>query len=197
MDRRSFLIGSSSLLTTAYLAKADWFLTNKKSVVPLSTSTRNSTKLFLVDGNMEYYEWRLDDPDFGFEDLTYRQALERYRGCYLPAEEPMSLSDYRGIYHEYGIMPKMLDQEADPMFYVDDWARSDANRAKAYHYLSGLDLFGDEYAKGLRAGDLSFLENPNPASDYLGVISKNPISASLLQARLIGLGQDTVVQIAG
>ena len=33
MDRRSFLIGSSSLLTTAYLTKADWFLKNKKSVV--------------------------------------------------------------------------------------------------------------------------------------------------------------------
>ena len=91
----------------------------------------------------------------------------------------------------------MLDQEADPMFYVDDWARSDANSAKAYHYLSGLDLFGDEYATGLRAGDLTFLENPNPASDYLGVISKDPISASLLQARLIEIGQDTVVQIAG
>jgi len=196
MDRRSFLIGSSSLLTTAYLTKADWFLKNKKSVVPFPTNTKNSTKLFLVDRGMEY-EWRLDDPDFGFENLTYRQVLERYRGCYLPVEEPMSLSDYRDIYHEYGIMPKMLDQEADPMFYVDDWARSDANSAKAFHYLSGLDLFGDEYATGLRAGDLTFLENPNPASDYLGVISNDPISASLLQARLIELGQDTVVQIAG
>ena len=121
MNRRSFLIGSSSLLTTAYLAKADWFLTNKKSVVPLFTSTWNSTKLFLVDGNMEYYEWRLGDLDFGFEDLTYRQALERYRGCYLPEDEPISLSEYRDIYHEYGIMPKMLDQEADPMFYKEDW----------------------------------------------------------------------------
>lgn len=88
------------------------------------------------------YEWRLDSPDFGFEDLTYRQVLERYRGCYLPVEEPISLSNYRDIYHEYGIMPKMLDQEADPMFYVDDWARSDANSAKAYHYLYGLDYLG-------------------------------------------------------
>lgn len=58
MDRRSFLIGSSSLLTTAYLTKADWFLKNKKSVVPFPTNTKNSTKLFLVDRGMEY-EWRL------------------------------------------------------------------------------------------------------------------------------------------
>ena len=57
------------------------------------------------------------------------------------------LSDYRDIYHEYGIIPKMLDQEADPMFCIDDWACSDANSAKAYHYLSSLDLFGDEYAR--------------------------------------------------
>ena len=83
MDRRSFLVGSSSLPTTAYLTKADWFLKNKKSVVLLPTNTKNSTKLFLVDRGMEY-EWRLDDPDFGFENLTYRQVLERYRGM-LPA----------------------------------------------------------------------------------------------------------------
>ncbi len=146
MDRRSFLIGSGSFLTTAYLAKAEWFLTNKKSVVPFFASTRNRTKFFLVDRGMEY-EWREDSPDFGFEDLTYRQVLQRYRGCYLPVDEPVSLSEYRDIYHEYGIMLKMLDQEADPMFYGDDWARSDANSAKAYQYLYVLDLFGGEHKK--------------------------------------------------
>ncbi len=163
--------------------------------MPFPTNTKNSTKLFLVDRGMEY-EWRLDDPDFGFENLTYRQVLERYRGCYLPVEEPKSLSDYRDIYHEYGIMPKMLDQEADPMFYVDDWACSDANSAKAYHIFLVWIYLGDEYAKGLRAGDLLLWKTLTRQVITLALSQKTPISASLLQARLIELGQDTVVQIA-
>jgi hypothetical protein len=29
------------------------------------------------------------------------------------------------------------------MFYIDEWAYSDATCAKAYHYLYGLDLLGE------------------------------------------------------
>ena len=46
MDRRSFLIGAGSILTSAYVAKANWFLTNKNSVVPLLKSNKDTTKLF-------------------------------------------------------------------------------------------------------------------------------------------------------
>ena len=34
MDRRSFLIGSGALLTSAFVDKADWFLRNQNAVVP-------------------------------------------------------------------------------------------------------------------------------------------------------------------
>ena len=44
MDRRSFLIGAGSILTSAYVAKANWFLTNKNSVVPLLKSNKDTTK---------------------------------------------------------------------------------------------------------------------------------------------------------
>ena len=69
MDRRSFLIGAGSILTSAYVAKANWFLTNKNSVVPLLKPNKDTTKLFFVDQGSEY-ELRLGSPDFGFEDLT-------------------------------------------------------------------------------------------------------------------------------
>ena len=54
MDRRSFLIGSGAILTSAYVAKANWFLNNKKSVVPLLKSNKDTTKLFFVDQGSEY-----------------------------------------------------------------------------------------------------------------------------------------------
>ena len=73
MDRRSFLIGAGSILTSAYVAKANWFLTNKNSAVPLLKSNKNTTKLFFVNQGVEY-ELRFGSPDFGIEHLTYRQV---------------------------------------------------------------------------------------------------------------------------
>ena len=49
IDRRSFLIGVASIQTSAYVAKANWFLTNKNPVVPLLKPNEDTTKLFFVD----------------------------------------------------------------------------------------------------------------------------------------------------
>ena len=194
MDRRSFLIGAGSILTSAYVAKANWFLNNKNSVVPLLKSNKYTTKLFFVDQGSEY-ELRLGSPDFGIEDLTYRQVLDRYRGVELPENEPIALSQFREIYDDWGITPRMLDQPADLYDYIDEWGRKDANKAKAYDYLYGLDLFGSNDENGLRLGDLNFIDGCHPGNEYLAVTSHDPLSASLLQARLQELGQNISVEI--
>ena len=194
MDRRSFLIGAGSILTSAYVAKANWFLNNKNSVVPLLKSNKDTTKLFFFDQGSEN-ELRLGSPDFGIEDLTYRQVLDRYRGVELPENEPIALSQFREIYDDWGITPRMLDQPADLYDYIDEWGRKDANKAKAYDYLYGLDLFGSNDENGLRLGDLNFIDGCHPGNDYLAVTSHDPLSASLLQARLQELGQNISVEI--
>ena len=195
MNRRSFLVGSGSILTAAFVDKANWFLRNKNTVVPLVKPTSQTTKLYFVQQGLEY-ELRLDSPDFGVEDLTYRQVLDRYRGVYLPKDKPVTLSQFREIYNDWGITPKMLDQEADLMDYIDEWGRKDANKAKAYWYLNDLDLFASEEAEGLRMGDIRFIDGCHPGNDYLAVTSHDPLSASLLQARLLELGHDISEDIA-
>ena len=138
---------------------------------------------------------RLGSPDFGTEDLTYRQVLARYRGVELLENEPIALSQFREIYDDWGITPKMLDQPADLYDYIDEWGRKDANKAKAYDYLYGLDLFGSDDENGLRLGDLNFIDGCHPGNDYLAVTSHDPLSASLLQARLQELGHNISVEI--
>tara|TARA_Y100000813_G_C23976751_1_gene264466 strand:- start:91 stop:591 length:501 start_codon:yes stop_codon:yes gene_type:complete len=157
--------------------------------------TQQTTKLYFVPQGTEF-ELRLGSPDFGFQDLTYREVLDRYYGVYLPKDEPVTLSQFREIYNDWGITPKMLDKEADLMDYIDAWGRNDANKAKAYWYLHELDLFGREDAEGLRKGDLCFIDGVHPGNDYLGVTSNDPVTASLLQARLLELGHDTSVEIS-
>ena len=164
IDRHSFLIGAGSIITAAYVDKASWFIRNKNAVVPLVEPTQQTTKLYFVPQGNEF-ELRLGSPDFGIEDLTYREVLDRYYGVCLPKKEPVTLSQFREIYHDWGITPRMLDQEADLMEYIDAWGQNDANKAKAYWYLHDLDLFGPEEAKGLWMGDLRFLDGIHPGND--------------------------------
>jgi hypothetical protein len=89
----------------------------------------------------------------------------------------------------------MLDQPADLYDYVDECGRKDANKAKAYDYLYGLNLFGSENENGLRQGNLNFIDRCHPGNDYLAVTSHDPLLASLLQARLQELGHNISVEI--
>ena len=103
MNRRAFLIGSSSILTTAFVDKADWFIRNRNAVVPLIKPEQAANKIYFVQQGTEY-ELRLGSPDFGVEDLTYREVLDRYRAVELPKGEPVTLSQFREIYYIGGLL---------------------------------------------------------------------------------------------
>ena len=42
------------------------------------------------------------------EDLTYRQALEEYRGVWYPEDEPLTLSDYKELITSTVYLPEIL-----------------------------------------------------------------------------------------
>ena len=113
MNRRSFLIGSGSILTTAFVEKADWFIRNRNAVVPLIKPEQATDKIYFVQQGTEY-ESRLGSPDFGVEDLTYREVLDRYRAVYLPKEDPVTLNQFResiiigGLFQECWIRKRAL-----------------------------------------------------------------------------------------
>ena len=195
MERRQFLIGASTILTTAFVAKAEWFLEKEKAVVPLIKDTTHTPVIYVVKNDFDY-ELRLNNPDMDFpEDLTYRQALEEYRGVWYPEDEPLTLSDYKELYYEHGISPRDIDQPADWEFYLDSWARKDSSNARAYCLLEPLDLFDYDDKQGRYIGGLQFIDGCHPGNDYLGVRSSDGLSASLLQARLLELNQNIAVQL--
>ena len=88
------LIGEGSILTIDFVDKANLFLRNKNTVVPLIKPERAADKIYFVQQGTEY-ESRLGSPDFGVEDLTYREVLDRYRAVYLPKEDPVTLNQFR------------------------------------------------------------------------------------------------------
>ena len=74
MKRRSFLIGAGSILTSAYVAKANWFLRNQNAVPPIIEPKEATNKLFFVDQGIGKFELRLDSVSDNFPKLTYREA---------------------------------------------------------------------------------------------------------------------------
>ena len=68
ISRRSFLIGSGSLLTSPFVEKATWYLEEKQSVVPLIEPNKSLNKLYFVPLSDEY-ELRLGSPDLNNESF--------------------------------------------------------------------------------------------------------------------------------
>ena len=143
MNKRFVLLGAGSILTMYFVYKANWFLRNENTVIPLIKPEQVADKIYFVQQGTEY-ELGLGSQDFRVEDLSFRKVLDRNRAVYLPKKEPVTLSQFREIYYNWGITPRMLDQEADLMYYIDEWGRKDASKAKAYWCLNNLDLFGSE-----------------------------------------------------
>ena len=196
MERRQFLIGAGSILTASFVSKAEMFLKEKNSVLPIIKKSEATQIIYFIDNGFDF-ELRLDSIGFNFPYLTYREALEKYFGVWLPEDKPLKLSDYRELYYEHGITPKQLDEQANFDFYADAWGRRDSPNAEAYHLLDSLDLFDYSKGKGHLIGGLNFIDGCHPGNDYLGVRADDAISANLLQARLLELDENISVEIVG
>ena len=72
MNRRSLLIGTGTILSTVFLDKANWFLRNQNAEVPIFKNNELAQKLYFVKEAEDCYEIKLDTPEYGFPELTYR-----------------------------------------------------------------------------------------------------------------------------
>ena len=92
--------------------------------------------------------------------------------------------------------PHGLDLVSAMEYYHDQWELNGSLFALAHYYLSSIDLFGSDDARGLKMGDLEFISPHDITYGYnIGVTSEDPITVSLLQVRLIELGHNTSVEI--
>ena len=104
MERRSFLIGAGSILTSAYVAKANWFLRNHNAVPPIIEPKETTNKLFFVGQGIGKFELRLDSVSDNFPKLTYREALKTYFYIDIPHSGETSLSEFRIIHDRYRLV---------------------------------------------------------------------------------------------
>ena len=199
MNRRSFLVGSGSILTSAFVDKANWFLRNKNSVVPFAEAKENAETLYFVDLGHQNFDLRLGTPEYGLPDLTFRQWLEKYEyplNFGLQGGEGINKESFEKLMGWHDVETDQLDEIAPFELYHKKWELTASPFARAHLYLRDLDLFNDSANNGKLLGDLEFIDEHQMHMGYtLGVASEDPLTASLLQARLLELGKNISVKI--
>ena len=199
MNRRSFLVGSGSILTSAFVDKANWFLRNKNSVVPFAEAKETANTIYFVDLGHQNFDLRMGTPDYGLPDLTFRQWLEKYEyplNFGLQGDEDINKESFEKLMSWHDVETDQLDEIALFELYHRKWELTDSPFARANLYLRDLDLFNDSASNGELLGDLEFINEHQMHHGYtLGVASEDPLTASLLQARLLELGKNISVKI--
>ena len=199
MNRRSFLVGSGSILTSAFVDKANWFLRNKNSVVPFAEAKETANTIYFVDLGNQNFDLRMGTPDYGLPDLTFRQWLEKYEyplNFGLQGDEDINKESFEKLMSWHDVETDQLDEIAPFELYHRKWELTDSPFARANLYLRDLDLFNDSASNGELLGDLEFINKHQMHHGYtLGVASEDPLTASLLQARLLELGKNISVKI--
>ena len=91
--------------------------------------------------------------------------------------------------------PQQLRETMNPELWGSYWSIEVSSNAKAFEYLSRLDLGPafDPNAKSDVAGEIQFLDCPGICCHYRGVETYDLVSISLLQNRLNELGEPTRV----
>ena len=138
MDRRSFLIGSSTILTSAFVDKADWFLRNKNTVVPFPEVKKATKKLYFVSVGDDCFDLRWGTPEFDCPEFTYRQWLSKYEDPenrdFLENRQ-ITEANLKRAMGWHGIEADELDEIAPFELYEREWELNDSSFAM-YRFMS-------------------------------------------------------------
>ena len=216
LDRRSFLIGASGLLTASFVRKATAF--SQKAVRPflLPPARKAEETLYVYHQDWKNYEdndyeaneceaneceandyvdakWRVSlgtNQPFAPPVPTWREHL-RSLGHSLDTKE-----DIERVCIQQGLVPEDLDKRLNGFGWQDAWDNFTGPQAKAFHLLKKLDL-GSLDSTLRQAGEIIFEEfGGAPGNSYTWVELKDDLTVSLLQARLVELNMPINVKIA-
>ena len=179
-DRRSFLIGSGSFISTAFLTNAqEWIEATGRPLLLEPLPARVELFVNYFDEQILFSVGSADvsepPPPTWAEFLKAEgYALDTVSGLQKVQENwELTSADLRGPMDAY-TWATAWECKYDPM-------------ARAYHLLRDLDLDSAGVA-GRRAGGLDFIEGGRPGSSDCWVEAEDRLTVSLLQARLRELG---------
>ncbi len=179
-NRRSFLIGGGSLISTTFLADAqEWIEQTGRPLLLEPLPAR--VELFV-----NYFDEQIL---FSVGSCDVSEPPPPTWAEFLKAEGYAlnTVAGFRTALEEWELTPRDLQAPMNGSTWATAWECRYDPTARAYHLLRDLDL-GSEGMLGPRAGDLKFIEGCHPGSSDCWVEAEDHLTVSLLQARLRELG---------
>jgi hypothetical protein len=192
VSRRGLLVGTGAVLTTAFIAKARaTFAQTGRLLLP--QPQRAETRIFV---HLRERGWITLGPDLATlpDPPTWREYLTQHEGI-APTEQDEVLAKAAGVEVEE------IDDVMPARQWQDVWCGELCPEAQAYNLLAKLDLGAhivrEELLEDFWEPELEAVTF-YPEGQHLGDPSKlvrieHPVTASLLQARLIDLGMNVAV----
>lgn len=192
ITRRSFLIGASGLLTYSLLDKYLSYYENHGEALIEYPKDYENTLFIDPDTNwIELGNWEdLSIPEYP-EPPSWAEFINKYTYECVDLDSPEQINY---LYLKYGISPSDYSKPCDKrkweaQYHEDYYYRKNTPPCFAYEYLSRLNLGPELTAKDEAEHGIWFNDLAGIHGDVLAVTPRSPISASLLQKKLVELGE--------
>jgi hypothetical protein len=177
ISRRFFLIGAGSLITPAFVKDARAAIADAGE--PWLPTPPSPARELLVEWFEGVARLHLGQPNT-LSPPPPPLWIEHLRECGHELETAAQIAAYCDQNHQD---EAELWAPIDAYGWEDWWEHSGSSEAKAYELLDNTQIFPARRGFA-RTGGLVFEEFPNPGSSARWVEARNPLSLSLLQARL-------------
>jgi hypothetical protein len=186
INRRAFLSGLGTVVTLPLIRKVEAHIRNKREPLLLTPERAELTLNIYPDYSGETDQYRItmgpdlyDPPD---DALTWRQYMST-RGLV-----PSTVAEIEALCEQFSLDPDEFDEPLSDMSWIMAWEMELSPAAKAYSLLEQLDL-GPDLSNRRDDPCIYFNEGSHPGNSDRWVEAKDAMSVSLLQVRLIELGQ--------
>tara|TARA_R110002096_G_C14643844_1_gene725779 strand:+ start:3767 stop:4387 length:621 start_codon:yes stop_codon:yes gene_type:complete len=196
ITRRSFLIGASGLLTYSLLDKYLSYYENHGEA--LIEYPKDYDNILFLDPDAHWFElgnWEdLSIPEYPVPP-TWAEFINKYTHEYVDLNSPQQIER---LYLQYGILlcdySKPCDKHKWEAHYSEIYNyRKNTPPCFAYEYLSRLNLGTELTANDASEHELWFCEADGTHDDVKSVTPRSAVSLSLLQKKLVELGEPTRV----
>ena len=185
-SRRSFLISAGSALTAAFLKEARELALDTES--PLLVPPPHEKRTLFFEEVDDCWRLHLGEPEFEIPEPPRLIDSIRWLGTKL--ETQVQIDAYCT---ESGFTERELFDGMDGFEWESQWEHNFSSEARAFEFLETHDVVPNGHT-GRREGKIVFEAYPNPMSCARWVEVHDPLSLSLLQARLNELQLNTAIK---
>ena len=185
-NRRSFLVGAGTIITASFVKEVATAVADTRS--PWLIKPPEAAKAIYYEAVEDHWRLHLGEPTFAIPKPQLLIENLRWHGHLLDTQDQID-----ALCDDDGWTEEELFRPMDGYSWESQWEHNLSPEAQAFAFLEKHDIF-PKGGRGRREGEVLFESFSNPMSCARWVEVHDPLSVSLLQARLNELRLNTEVR---